>query len=65
MHFTLQKMMGIHTQQDDSMPTPPWTGTAALGLRKMDESHHECVDVLAKIVSASANWSSCAKWLMH
>lgn len=31
-------MMDIHTQQDNSMPTPPWTGTVALGLSKMDEN---------------------------
>jgi hemerythrin-like metal-binding protein len=34
------------------MPTLQWTDSLALGLPVMDDTHHEFVDLLAKVVSA-------------
>lgn len=34
------------------MPTLEWSDTLALGLPMMDDTHHEFVDLLAKVVSA-------------
>jgi hemerythrin-like metal-binding protein len=34
------------------MPTLQWTDTLALGLHMMDETHHEFLDLLARVVSA-------------
>ncbi len=34
------------------MPTLQWSDTLALGLPVMDDTHHEFVDLLAKVVSA-------------
>jgi hemerythrin-like metal-binding protein len=35
------------------MPTLQWTDSLALGLPVMDDTHHEFVDLLAKVVSAA------------
>jgi len=35
------------------MPTLQWSDTLALGLPVMDDTHHEFVDLLAKVVAAS------------
>lgn len=64
-YFTLQKndlgqgqkmalwvCFNLHFKKDSSMPALQWTDTFALGLPMMDETHHEFVDLLAKVVNA-------------
>jgi hemerythrin-like metal-binding protein len=43
----------FHFQKDFGMPMLQWSDTLALGLPEMDETHHEFVDLLAKVVTAA------------
>jgi len=50
-HFLYAR--GFNFWKDFGMPTLQWSDTLALGLPQMDDTHHEFVDLLSQVVSAS------------